>query len=158
MDQDPLFSAIVSSGVLIEIGEQGVGDYPSEACGILVGEGSRLEVIPFENIQDELHEKDPERFPRTSRTAYSMDTLRLQRARAHLALRVIYHTHVECEAHFSGQDHRGAVSPDSGEPVLPGVDYLVMSIYERRPREANLFRFEPSTGRFVRVAGATLSG
>ncbi len=158
MDSDSLFSAIVSSGVLIEIGEQGVGDYPSEACGILVGEGNRLEAIPFENIQDELHAKDPERFPRTSRTAYSMDTLRLERARAHLALKVIYHTHVECEAHFSEQDHRGAVAPDTGEPLLPGVDYLVMSIYERRPREANLFRFDAGSRRFVRVAGAMLAG
>jgi [CysO sulfur-carrier protein]-S-L-cysteine hydrolase len=158
MDSDPLFTAIVSSGVLVEIGEQGVGDYPSEACGVLAGDGNRLEAVPFENIQDQLHAKDPERFPRTSRTAYSMDTLSLERARKHLDLKVIYHTHVECKAHFSGEDHRGAVSPETGEPLLPGVDYLVMSIYGHRPREANLFRYQPDTGRFIRVAGAELTG
>lgn len=154
---DALFASIVESGVLVDIAQQAADEYPGECCGVLVRDGVRLRSVPFENIQDKLHALDPERFTRTSRTAYNMNTLKLERLRSEQDLRVIYHSHVDCDAYFSEEDVRGATAPDTGEPVMPGVDYLVMSIYDRTPRAANLFRYSAATGRYEKVAGAELT-
>tara|TARA_B100000579_G_C22791954_1_gene835022 strand:+ start:899 stop:1372 length:474 start_codon:yes stop_codon:yes gene_type:complete len=155
---DKLFQKIVESTVLKEIGEQGGLEYPSEACGVLVAEGNTMESIPFENIQDKLHAIEPERYTRTSLTAYNMNTLKLARVQENRDLRVIYHTHVECGAYFSDEDQECALNHEASGPVLPGVDYLVVSIYDRKPRAANLYRYDQSTNRYELVDGVELSG
>ena len=154
---DPLFEKILSSDILAEIARQGGEEYPSEACGVLVGEGAGVAVIPFENIQDKLHAIEPERYTRTSRTAYNMNTLKLARVQESQNLRVIYHTHVECGAYFSEEDQQCALTPDGTGPILPGVDYLVMSIYEREGRAANLYRYDENTGQYEVVDGVELT-
>jgi len=147
---------IVDSAVLGEIAEQGGEEYPSEACGVLVAEGDSLVSIPFENIQDKLHALEPERYTRTSRTAYNMNTLKLVRVQGSRDLRVIYHTHVECGAYFSDEDQQCALNPDGSAPVMPGIDYLVVSIYDRKARAANLYRFDEGTHQYELVDGVEL--
>ena len=153
---DPLFQMIVDSVVLDAIAVQGGEEYPSEACGVLVGKGNSVEAIPFENIQDKLHAIEPERYTRTSRTAYNMNTLKLARVQENQDLRVIYHTHVECGAYFSDEDQQCALTPDGAGPVLPGVDYLVMSIYDKKARAANLYRYDEHTRQYEIVDGVEL--
>ena len=58
------------------IREHAVGEYPHECCGIVLGKiGSADENILYrcENIQNRLHEKDPETFTRDARTAFYID-------------------------------------------------------------------------------------
>ena len=155
---DTLFQMIVDSLALGEIATQGGEEYPSEACGVLVVEGDSLVSIPFENIQDKLHAIDPERYTRTSLTAYNMNTLKLVRMQARQDLRVIYHTHVECGAYFSDEDQQCALTPDGSAPVMPGIDYLVVSIYDRKARAANLYRFDEGTHQYELVDGVELGG
>ncbi len=150
---DSLFKKMLDSDVLEEIGAHAKEAYPAEACGVLIREGEGLRTVRFENIQDKLHAIDPDRFPRSSKTAYNMNTLKLNKLWEDKTLEVIYHSHVDCGAYFSDEDHAGAVTPDTGEPVFPGVDYLVFSLLEQRPAAANLFRYSDESGRFVSVDG-----
>ena len=43
--------------------------YPEECCGVILSRGGGEEVRRLENIQNTLHEKDPETYPRDARTA-----------------------------------------------------------------------------------------
>src|SRR3989338_3122248 len=57
--------------------------WPEEAFGIVVGEvGSHLvatQVIPVRNLQNELHQSDPKRYPRDAKTAYVIDPKEIER-------------------------------------------------------------------------------
>ena len=153
MTVDPFFQLIVDSAALAQIGAQGAREYPAEACGVLYVEDGELRVQPFENMQDKLHALDPERYTRTSREAYNMNTLKLNRFMGSHDVRAIYHTHVECGSYFSDEDQLCALDGDTGEALYPGLDYLVVSIVDRRARSADLYRYSPETRRFEAVAG-----
>ena len=55
----------------------GVEAYPEETCGFIVGkredQDSLETVLPMRNIMNELHEEDPEQYPRTARDGYMID-------------------------------------------------------------------------------------
>jgi [CysO sulfur-carrier protein]-S-L-cysteine hydrolase len=108
--------------------------YPQEGCGVLLraGEGGAWRVRPLRNAYDAHAARDPVRFPRTSRTAYLFDprewlaVLTEAEARGeHVAY--VFHSHVDAGAYFSDEDRRLA-APD-GQPLLPGVSYLVMAVH-----------------------------
>jgi adenylyltransferase/sulfurtransferase len=121
--------------------------YPEECCGFIFdGEARRVQ-----NRQNELHARDPEQFPRNARTAYNMgprdiraleDSLKTERP-----VRMIYHSHCDVGAYFSAEDKRAATW--DGEPLFPGVDYLVVDAQKDGVRGARLFRFV--NGDFVQV-------
>jgi len=148
-----MYQRIVASGVLASIEKQAATEYPSEACGVLVKDGEGVRDVAFENIQDKLHRVDPSRFTRTSLKAYNMNSLKLERLKEREELEVIYHSHVECDAYFSEEDQDGALTPDTAEPVMPGVDYLVVSMYDKALKDANLYRYDPATKRYEWVDG-----
>ena len=100
---------------------------------------------PLRNVQDELHARDPVRFPRTSRTAYAFEPREwlgvLMEAEArgeHVAC--VFHSHVDSGADFSDEDRHQA-APD-GHPLLPGVSYLVIAIHSGCVRDAKIFWWE----------------
>ena len=114
-------------------------DYPHECCGLLMGPKKRPEaltkIFPCENVQNEYHRRDSAKYPRDSRTAYFMDPDQLMEIQKKstaegLALRVIYHSHIDTEAYFSDEDNRAAVWED--DPVYPDVGYLVFSVKDGR--------------------------
>lgn len=116
-------------------------EYPEESCGLVLGEAGAdphaLEVVPMENIQNRMHERDPERFPRDARTAYYLDPLQLHRTteameERGLAMRAIYHSHPDHDAYFSKKDREDAAPPDLGEPLFPDCAYIVFSVREGR--------------------------
>jgi proteasome lid subunit RPN8/RPN11 len=148
---DPLFQELLESTLLDEVAQHAKDAYPSEACGVILSEENGLRLLRFENIQDKLHAIDPERFPRTSTTAYNMNTLKLHKLWESDSLRIIYHSHVEFGAYFSDEDHAGALTPDTQEPVFPGVDYLVFSLIEQKSSAAGLFRFSETSRRYDSV-------
>jgi [CysO sulfur-carrier protein]-S-L-cysteine hydrolase len=121
--------------------------YPEECCGF-VFDGEALRV---QNRQNELHARDPQQFPRDAKTAYNMgpkDIRALEQSfKTERPVRMIYHSHCGVGAYFSAEDKRAATW--DGEPLYPGVDYLVVDVQQDGVRGAKLFRFQD--GDFVQV-------
>ena len=122
--------------------------FPSECCGFLMGEKGKDNVNSvrrLKNMYDEHHARDPQTYPRTSRTAYSIEPieiLKIQReARSGTAeLKAIYHSHVDVGAYFSDEDKR--VATIDGQPAFPGVAYVVISARNGRSDGAALFAWD----------------
>jgi proteasome lid subunit RPN8/RPN11 len=104
---------LLTSGELHAIQGHARADYPAECCGVVLvrtrGEAERR-VLACRNIQDDLHAKDPGRFPRTARTAYYIAHEHLleigRRESEGFEVHVIYHSHVDAGAYFSETDRR----------------------------------------------------
>jgi len=115
--------------------------WPAEACGIITGTtGALTHLARCTNVQD----ADPQNPARTARDGYTIDPgemfriLRDARGRGE-DIRIIYHSHVDAGAYFSPEDRRMATW--DGEPLYPGVGYVVIGVFGRVPREASLFRW-----------------
>ena len=121
--------------------------YPEECCGFLFDDEARRVV----NRQNELHERDPDQFPRDAKTAYNMGPRDIRALEESLKtarpVRAIYHSHCNVGAYFSAEDKRAATW--DGEPLFAGVDYLVVDVQADGVRGAKLFRFQD--GDFVQV-------
>ena len=134
-----------------------VEEYPYECCGIVVGnpDDNRDNVVyRCENIQNKLHEKDPENFTRDARTAYNISALELQKLLSEASskgrvFKVLYHSHPEHDAYFSEEDTRMALF-DGETPIYPGTQYLVVSVYGEKVRDQALFGWKPGTKTFER--------
>ena len=142
---------------LDEIHLHAVEEYPYECCGIVVGnpvDNQDNVVYRCENIQNKLHEKDPENFTRDARTAYNISALELQKLLSEASskdwvFKVLYHSHPEHDAYFSEEDTRMALF-DGETPIYPGTQYLVVSVYSEKVRDQALFGWNPETKTFER--------
>ena len=142
---------------LDEIHQHAVEEYPEECCGIIVGNPDHNNdnvVYRCENIQNKLHEKNPENFTRDARTAYNISALELQRLLSEASskgrvFKVLYHSHPEHDAYFSEEDTRMALC-DGESPIYPGTQYLVVSVYSKKIRDQALFDWNPETKTFER--------
>jgi proteasome lid subunit RPN8/RPN11 len=142
---------------LDEIHQHAVEEYPEECCGIIVGNPDHNNdnvVYRCENIQNKLHEKNPEDFTRDARTAYNISALELQRLLREASskgrvFKVLYHSHPEHDAYFSEEDTRMALF-DGESPIYPGTQYLVVSVYSKKVRDQALFDWNPETKTFER--------
>jgi len=130
--------------------------HPDECCGALVRKAGRLEAWRLQNVQNELHRRDPAGNPRTAVTAYALgvaDVERLDGARAGDpavgTLEAIYHSHTKVGAYFSGEDRARAMFGD--EPLYPEIAWLVVSD-SRETGEARAFRWDDEQRDFVEVA------
>lgn len=130
---------------LSEIISHLIAAYPNEGCGLVLrGKDGTLRVRPMENAYDRYHAKDPVTFPRTSRTAYRFDSkefLAVSREADEKGEEVscIFHSHADVGAYFSAED-RAMAAPD-GEPLMPGVAYLVVAIDQGRATAARVYRW-----------------
>jgi proteasome lid subunit RPN8/RPN11 len=139
------------------ISTQAVAEYPSECCGIVTGKASSQRVHPCRNRQDELHAKDPEHHPRTSREAYDMDRNEMERIFADAAAKgeqviAFYHSHIDCGAYFSEMDKD--VQTVFGEPEFPGAVHVVVSVQDRQVKEISGYRWDGVRQDFVTIAVA----
>jgi len=142
---------------LDEIHRHAVEEYPHECCGIVVGDPDHNNdnvVYRCENIQNKLHEKDPENFTRDARTAYNISALELQKILGEAGskgrvFKVLYHSHPEHDAYFSEEDTRMALF-DGESPIYPGTQYLVVSVYDGKVRDQALFGWDPEINNFKR--------
>ncbi len=129
-----------------------VRGYPTETCGLVVRQpGGQLRAIVCPNLQDRYHALDPQEFPRTSRTAYKLNERVIAKS-ADLGeqLMAIWHSHCDAGAYFSGEDVRCAAP--AGQPLYPGVAYLVLSVLGGELRAAALYHFDAATAGFVAEA------
>ena len=145
----------VSEKAWKEVEAHAVKEYADECCGLVVvtGDGSTV-VHACENIQNKLHEKDPVEHPRTAKTAYRMDDLQVSKILTATEetggrLQAIYHSHIDCDAYFSGEDQNAAQF--FGEPAYPGVTYLVVSVVEGRIENRKAFDWNEETRQFEEV-------
>jgi [CysO sulfur-carrier protein]-S-L-cysteine hydrolase len=111
--------------------EHAVASYPSECCGIVTGRGEIQRVHACRNLQDELHARDPETHPRTSREAYAMDREEAERIMGEAAANgesviAFYHSHIDCGAYFSPMDKE--VQTVFGEPEFPDAVHMVVAV------------------------------
>ena len=135
--------------------EHGAGTYPDEGCGVLSGpaEGDALDAFyPVENIINRLHAEDPKGYPRTAREGYVLDPGRMMKLERELSakghrVKVILHSHVDVGAYFSEEDRKRATW--AGEPMLPGIVYLVCGVKDKRPDGAILAYFDASLREFA---------
>ena len=115
--------------------------YPDECCGLIIGppraEGEKeeaLALLPCKNVQNEMHGKDPEIYPRTARRAFLIDPFEFERivkktGEAGEVIRGIFHSHPDEDAYFSQEDVDAAV-PFGDIPAFPDAGHVVMSVRE----------------------------
>ena len=141
---------------LEQIFEQSRTEYPDECCGILtaptVDEPSQ--VHRCRNIQNELHAKDAQQYPREARIAYFIDPQQLYQivAGAEKKGEVVtgfYHSHIDCDAYFSDEDKERAMAWD--EPAYPDAVYVVVSVYGDEVRNTKAFGWNEESRDFVDV-------
>lgn len=151
----------IPAHLLAQCFAHGAETYPDEGCGVLSGPAGSATVDgwhPIANVLDRMHAEDPERYPRTAARGYFMDPAELMQLEKALAaegraMKVIVHTHVDVGAYFSAEDKARALW--AGQPLLPGVVYLVCGVKAREPDGAILAWFDEATGDF---ATTTLGG
>ena len=151
---DSTAAVIVTTSELEAIRRQAVEEYPEESCGVVLVRDAERRSLRCRNVQNELHARDPQRNPRTARTAYHIDPqdlLRIGRLEADgFGVAVIYHSHVDADAYFSETDRRQALMDD--EPSYPGTTYLVTSVMAGRVKATAAFRWDPAQRDFAPVA------
>lgn len=126
----------ICSELLSQIIQEVVRCHPHEACGFLLGKildcREAQEFVACQNIQDECHQSDPDRFPRTAKTAYVIDAKEQARVREEaqkkeLSVLAIVHSHPEHDVYFSEEDKKNAAP--WGEPLFENLSYVVVSVY-----------------------------
>lgn len=132
---------------------QATEEYPHEACGVILVRGGERRLLRCRNAQNELHARDPQRYPRDARTAYYIaDADRLAMVRLEgdgFRPAVIYHSHVDAGAYFSDTDRRQALLGD--EPMYPDASYVVVSVVNRHVEAIGAFRWDAGRRDFVPV-------
>jgi proteasome lid subunit RPN8/RPN11 len=130
---------------------QAVAEYPAESCGVVLARAGERKLMPCRNVQDELHARDPGRYPRDARTAYYIDPadlLRIGRLEGEgFSVTVIYHSHIDAGAYFSETDRRNAMLGD--EPSYPQATYVVTSVVAGRVDAMAAFRWDPTQRDFL---------
>ena len=144
---------IVTPDELRQIRDHAVSEYPGESCGVIVARTSERRLIRCRNVQDDLHRRDPDRYPRDARTAYYIDPadlLKIGRLEGDgFGVAVIYHSHVDAGAYFSETDRKQALV--GGEPAYPDATYVVTSVVGGRADAVAAFRWDPTAKDFVTV-------
>src|ERR1044071_9259285 len=91
--------------------------FPDECCGIILNRAGKDEVRHIPNMQNAMHAKDPEGYPRDATIAYFMDPQALLAVltdvdRGQAELKAFYHSHLNHDAYFSAEDKARALFGD----------------------------------------------
>jgi proteasome lid subunit RPN8/RPN11 len=138
---------------LDDVRRHSIAEYPDECCGVIVSfANGEQRALPVRNIQDEMHTKDPGRYPRTARTAYAGHPADLREALEAAeepgnALTAFYHSHPDHDSYFSAEDT--AQATPFGEPSYPDALQVVVSVYDRQVRVIKAFAWSADDGAYV---------
>jgi proteasome lid subunit RPN8/RPN11 len=137
---------------------QALAEFPFECCGMIIGPGgddigADDMVRPCCNVQQELHQKYPERFPRDATIGYTMakddiEAIVKEAQERGWMVKVCYHSHPNTGAYFSQEDQRNA---EGWDLWFPGVRFVVLSAYPREIRDMQGYRWDEATQRFVSI-------
>ena len=137
---------------LSEIFDHAKSEFPDECCGVVLSDGTQEFVKRCRNIQNELHQEDPDTYPRDARTAYVMhpdDLIAVHKETdtQQRQIKAFYHSHPNHDAYFSEKDKADAMVWD--EPAYPGATYLVISVYGTEIRAVKAFAWDETVKDFV---------
>jgi proteasome lid subunit RPN8/RPN11 len=128
-----------------------------ESCGFLVGPAADARlvdgIVPMINRANALHRLDPERYPRTGRTYFDIDSMKfeaaIRRGEAEgRPVKVLYHSHLDVGAYFSPTDAEVA-KMGADEPPWD-LAYLVTSVREGAVvDDRKLFVWDPAARAFA---------
>lgn len=128
-------------------------EYPSEACGAVFFDGKGQVYQPLENLQDKYHKLDPELYPRTSKEAFFINTLKLTRLiedyesqGGHLF--AIFHSHIDVGAYFSAEDRQKMASEDKSSEVFSSKCYIVTNVIKAKAAEDAVFFYSKTSQDF----------
>jgi proteasome lid subunit RPN8/RPN11 len=128
-----------------------------EACGYLEGplsEPQRIDrAVILENLANKYHAVDPEGHPRTGREYFKIHTLKFERALSEAknsgrAVKVFFHSHLDCGAYFSKEDADSMTMGDGSRPSYE-LAYLVTAIDLGLVSAHRLFVWDDATRQFV---------
>ena len=160
----------IEQGVLEQVFEEARAAYArdEESCGFLVGpEADALSltvdgIVPMVNQANKLHARFPDRYPRTARTYFDIDSMKFQTAieqgaANHRPVKILYHSHLDVGAYFSATD-ADAAKMGGDEPPFD-LAYLVTSVRDGKVDDHKLFVWDPAAKSFLEsglvVAGGT---
>jgi len=129
-------------------------DYPNETCGIVIGPKGiqkAIGVFPVKNIQEEMHSKDPEGYPREAKTAYFMDPKEMKIVQKEaeskgFEVKIYYHSHCDRGVYFSDEDKKRACL--WGGPNNPRISFLVVGVDQGKAFSASLFFWDGEENNF----------
>ena len=132
--------------------------FPEECCGAILTHAGGEEVRRITNIQNAMHARDPQSYPRDATIAYFMDPKELLEVvkevdSGRAAFKAFYHSHPNHGAYFSAEDKVRAMFGD--EPSYPQTAYLVISIYDREVRAIRAYVWDERAKDFVEVELST---
>jgi proteasome lid subunit RPN8/RPN11 len=141
-----------------EMYAQALAEFPFECCGMIIGpEGEDVGpddlVRPCRNVQQELHQKYPERFPRDATIGYTMakediEAIVQETQQLGWMVKVCYHSHPNSGAYFSQEDRRNA---EGWDLWFPGVRFVVIATYPEEIRDMQGYRWDETTQAFLSV-------
>jgi len=141
-----------------EMYAQALAEFPFECCGMIIGpEGEDVgpddRVRPCRNVQQELHQKYPERFPRDATIGYTMakediEAIVQETQQLGWMVKVCYHSHPNTGAYFSQEDRRNA---EGWDLWFPGVRFVVISTYPEEIRDIQGYRWDETAQAFLSV-------
>jgi len=126
--------------------------FPEECCGAILTSFHGDEVRRITNIQNVMHAKDPQSYPRDATIAYVMEPKELlmvlkEADSGKAVLKAFYHSHPNHDAYFSAEDKRQAIFGD--EPSYPDAVYLVISIYDREVKTIRAYAWNEQGKDFI---------
>jgi len=126
--------------------------FPEECCGAILTSSNREEVRRITNIQNVMHAKDPQSYPRDATIAYVMEPRELlavlkETDSGKAVLKAFYHSHPNHDAYFSAEDKRQAIFGD--EPSYPDAVYVVISIYDREVKTIRAYAWNDQAKDFL---------
>lgn len=132
--------------------------FPEECCGAILSRGNHEEARRITNIQNALHARDPQGYPRDATSAYFMDPKELlavikEADSGQAILKAFYHSHPNHGAYFSAEDKARALFGD--EPAYPDAVYLVLSVYDREVRALRAYAWNEEKKDFVETGLST---
>jgi proteasome lid subunit RPN8/RPN11 len=132
--------------------------FPEECCGAILVRNGNEEVCRVPNIQNVMHAKDPQRYPRDATTAYLWDPKAYQEIMTEVdsgkaSVKAFYHSHPDHDAYFSPEDKAAAMP--WGEPSYPDAAYLVISVYDREVRAIQAYVWDEGQKDFVEAELST---
>ena len=152
-----MYNNHISQHNLEQIRKHALEEYPFECCGIIAGLTDAEEndvLFRCTNIQNKLHEMDPETYTRDAKTAYNIDPQELLKVFSEIEskrmmLKAFYHSHPDHDAYFSDEDKKMALF--DGEPTYPDAKHLVISVYNNIVKDEAWFEWNSKTRSFEKI-------
>jgi proteasome lid subunit RPN8/RPN11 len=137
-----------------------------EACGYLSGPLAEPlycdAAVELENLANKYHKVDPEGHPRTGHDYFKINGLKFEKAilaarDEERAVKVFFHSHLDCGSYFSEEDAASMTMGGQGGPTYE-LAYLVTAVDQGVVTKHRLFIWENSSKTFVEAPFEVVPG